>query len=36
MVSFKFLPTLPKTPPITLSITAFKGNKEKSNEYKKI
>ena len=32
---FKLLPTPPKTPPATLLITAFKGNKERSDEYKK-
>ena len=35
MVRFKFLPTPPETPPAILLITAFKSNKEKSNEYKK-
>ena len=34
MTKFKFLPTLPKTPPVTLLITAFKKNKERSNKYK--
>ena len=36
MAKFKFLLTLLETPSVTLFITAFKGNKEKSNKYEKI
>ena len=35
MARFKFLPTLPETLPVTLLIIAFKGSKERSDEYKK-
>ena len=35
MARFKFLPTLPETPPVTLLITAFKRSKEKNDEYEK-
>ena len=33
MVRFKFLPTLLKTPPVALLVIAFRGSKEKSDEY---
>ena len=36
MARFKLLLTLPETLLVILLITAFRGNKEKSDEYEKI